>query len=240
MCLPFLAPIGAALGASAANAAAVGTLATLSVAATAASAGVSFAGQAQQASVQKYQYRESQRLAKENLQLQYQQMAVRQREEQIAKAQQVQQIRQEAENAFGSIRTEAGESGIQGNTVNVLLAEFERQQAESLANLQLNYDFRNRQLQIEQLGMQGSAEAAMIRAYPQVSSPSIAAPLVQTGAGVLNAVTMYGDPSRMFGAAGGGRGVGGDATLGTTYGNYEDYLYTSGGYAQSIASRGWY
>jgi len=240
MCLPFLAPIGAALGASAANAAAVGTLATLSVAATAASAGVSFAGQAQQASAQKYQYEESQRLANENLQLQYQQMAVRQREEQIAKAQQVQMIRQEAETAFGSIRTEAGESGIQGNTVNILLAEFERQQAESLANLNMNYDFRNRQLQIEQLGLRGQAEAAMIRAYPQVSSPSIAAPIIQTGAGVLNAVTMYGDPGRMFGAAGGGRGVGGDATLGTTSGNYEDYLYTSSGYAQSIASRGWY
>ena len=117
MCPPLLAPIGAALGASAANAAAVGTLATLSVAATAASAGVSFAGQAQQASVQRYQYRESQRLANENLQLQYQQMAVRQREEQIAKAQQVQQIRQEAENAFGSIRTTPSTSCLPSSSV---------------------------------------------------------------------------------------------------------------------------
>ena len=93
MCPPFLAPIGAALGASEAAAAAAGTMAVLSVAATAASAGVSYAGQKQAADSQKYQYEEAQRLAQENLQLQYQQIGVRQREEQISKAQQVQQIR---------------------------------------------------------------------------------------------------------------------------------------------------
>lgn len=207
MCLPLLAPIGAAIGASAANAAAVGTLATFSLAATAASAGMSFFGQKQAADAQAYQYKEGQRLANENLMLQYQQMAVRQREEQVAKSQQVQQIRAEAENAFATITTEAGEAGIQGNTVNILMGEFERQQGESLANLNLNYDFRNRQLQLEQLGMRGQAEAAMIRSYPTQGQPSIFSPLLQIGAGALNTVNMYGNLDRM-GQTGGSNVIG--------------------------------
>jgi hypothetical protein len=207
MCLPFLAPIGVAIGASAANAAAVGTLAAFSLAATAASAGLSFAGQKQAADAQEYQYKEGQRLANENLMLQYQQMAVRQREEQIAKSQQVQQITAEARNAFSTIATEAGEAGIQGNTVNILMGEFERQQGEALANLNLNYDFRNRQLQLEQLGMRGQAEAAMIRAYPTQGQPSIFSPLLQVGAGALNTVNMYGNLDRM-GQTGGSNVIG--------------------------------
>lgn len=197
MCLPFLAPIGVALGASAAQAAAVGTMATMMLATTAASAGLSFAGQAQQASAQRYQYQEAQRLSNENLQLQYRQMAIRQREEQVAKSQQVQQIRAEAEQAFSTISTEAGESGIQGNTVNILMGEFERQQGEALANLNLNYDFRQRQIQLEQLGFRGRAESAVIQAYPNQTAPSIASPLLQIGGGLLNTVNMYGNPDRM-------------------------------------------
>jgi hypothetical protein len=197
MCLPILAPIGAALGASAAQAAAVGTMATLGLATSAAGAAMSFVGQSQAASAQRYQYSEAQRLANENLQLQYRQMAVRQREEQVSKAQQVQQIRMEAEQAFGSIRAESGESGVYGNTVDILMREFERQQNESLSNLDLNYDFRNRQLQIEQLGMRGRAESAMIQAYPNQTAPSIITPLLQVGGSALNTVNMYGNFSRM-------------------------------------------
>lgn len=235
MCLPLLAPIGAALGASAAAEAAVGTLAVLSLATTAASAGMSFAGQKQAADAQEYQYKEAQRLANENLQLQYQQVAIRQREEQIAKAQQVQGIRAQAEQAFATIRTESGESGIQGNTVNILMAEFERQQGEALSNLNLNYDFRQRQLQIEQLGMRGQAEAAMIRAYPTQSQPSIFSPLLQVGAGALNTVGLYGNFDRMP-AFGGTRGTGMSQStfnrISTRGGTWSDYT-SSGGYAQS-------
>lgn len=197
MCIPFLAPIGVALGASESAAAAAGTMAVLSVAATAASAGVSYAGQKQAADSQKYQYQEGQRLAQENLQLQYQQVGVRQREEQISKAQQVQQIRQEAESAFGSIRTTTGEAGIQGNSVNMLMAEFSRQQNESIANVNLNYDFRSRQLMIEQLGMQGQADGTMIRSYPTTTAPSPLAPALQIGGGVLGAINQYGNVDKM-------------------------------------------
>jgi len=197
MCLPLLAPLGAALGASASSAAAVGTMAALSVAASAAGAGMGFVGQKQAADSQRYQYDQTQRLANENLQIQYQQMAVRAREEQIAKSQQVQEIQSQAEQAFGAIRAEAGEAGIQGNSVNSLMNEFARQQNESLANLDINYDFRSRQLYMEQLGMRGQAESSMIRAYPNQTSPSIATPLLQTGASVLNTVGMYGNFDRM-------------------------------------------
>jgi hypothetical protein len=197
MCLPLLAPIGAALGASAANAAAVGTLASLGLATSAAGAAMSFVGQQQSAQAQRYQYNEAQRLANENLQLQYRQTAIRQREEQMSKAQQVQAIRLEAEQAFGSIRAEAGESGVYGNTVEILMREFERQQNESMSNLDLNYDFRNRQLQIEQLGMRGRAESAMIQAYPNQTAPSIFTPLLQVGGAALNTVNMYGNFERM-------------------------------------------
>jgi len=197
MCPPILIPIGLALGASAEAAAAVGAMAVLTVATSATSAGMAFAGQKQQAQVQRYQYDQTQRLANENLQIQYQQMAVRAREEQIAKSQQVQEIQSQAEQAFGAIRVEAGEAGIQGNSVNSLMGEFARQQNESLANLDINYDFRNRQLYMEQLGMRGQAESSMIRAYPNQTAPSIATPLLQTGASVLNTVNMYGNIERM-------------------------------------------
>jgi hypothetical protein len=172
-------------------------MAVLSVAATAAGAGVSYAGQKQAADSQKYQYEEGQRLAQENLQLQYQQVGVRQREEQISKAQQVQQIRQEAETAFGSIRTTTGEAGIQGNSVNMLMNEFTRQQNESIANVNLNYDFRSRQLMIEQLGMQGQADGTMIRSYPTTTAPSPFTPALQIGGGVLGAMNTYGNVERM-------------------------------------------
>ena len=197
MCPPILIPIGLALGASAEAAAAVGAMAVLTVATSATSAGMAFAGQKQQAQVQRYQYDQTQRLANENLQIQYQQMAVRAREEQIAKSQQVQEIQSQAEQAFGAIRVEAGEAGIQGNSVNSLMGEFARQQNESLANLDINYDFRNRQLYMEQLGMRGQAESSMIRAYPNQTAPSIATPLLQTGASVLNTVNMYGNIEKM-------------------------------------------
>lgn len=197
MCLPFLAPVGAALGASAAAQAAVGTIAVLSIAASAASAGVSYAGARASANAQEEQYKQTQKLAQANLVNQYSSMAIRQREEQIAKAQQVEQLTNEAAKAYGNIQTTAGESGIRGNTVTSLMEEFKRQQGESLSNLQLNYDFRNRQLQIEQLGLQGQTQANIIRSYPTQSQPSILSPIFQTGGAALGAVTMYGSPAGM-------------------------------------------
>ena len=236
MCLPLLAPLGAALGASAQAAAAVGTMAALSVAASAAGAGLAFSGQQQQASAQRYQYDQAQRLANENLQIQYQQMAVRSREEQIAKSQQVQEIQAQAEQAFGSIRTEAGEAGIQGNSVNSLMGEFARQQNESLANLDINYDFRNRQLYMEQLGMRGQAESSMIRAYPNQTAPSIATPLLQTGASVLNTVGMYGNLERMPAFGGGSSSSVGQYS---SIARRDSFVNSLSPYYRNI-NRGWY
>lgn len=197
MCLPFLAPVGIAMGASEATAAAVGTITVLSIAASAASAGVAYAGQKSSADAAAAQFKQSEKLSQANLVNQYSSMAIRQREEQIAKAQQVEQLTNEAAKAYGNIQTTAGESGIQGNTVNSLMEEFKRQQGESLSNLQMNYDFRNRQLQIEQLGLQGQTQSNIIRAYPTQSQPTILSPIFQTGASAMNAVDRYGSPAGM-------------------------------------------
>jgi hypothetical protein len=167
------------------------------LAAAAASASISYVGAKNSAAAQEYQYKQAQRLAQENLQQQYAQMAVRQREEQIAKSQQVEQLSKEAYAAFGNIQTVAGESGVQGNTVNILMEEFRRQQAESIANVNLNYDFRRRQLAIEQLGLRGQAEGAMIRAYPTQGQPSILSPIFQVGGTALSSIGMYGSPTGM-------------------------------------------
>jgi len=208
MCLGFLAPIGIAMGASETAAAAAGTMAVLQVAAAAASAGVSFAGQKASADAQAAQFKQSERLSQANLVNQYQEMAVRQRQEQIAKAQQVEQLTNEASKAYGNIQTTAGESGITGNTVSILMEEFKRQQTESLSNLNLNYDFRQRQLQIEQLGLQGQTQANIIRSYPTQAQPSILSPIFQTGGAALGAVDRYGSPTGMgrywLGNGGGG------------------------------------
>lgn len=195
MCIPIFAGLGAALGASASAAASVGTMAALSIATTAAGAGMTYAGQMQAYQNQADMYSRSEKLNRENTLLQYQQMAQRQREEQIAYAQQGEELVRQSREAFSTILNNAGDAGVYGNSVQALMSEFRRQQNESLGNLTANYQMRQRQFGMENLGIHGQSTGNLYRAYPNMSPPSIAVPIIQTGAGALGVVSQYWNPA---------------------------------------------
>jgi hypothetical protein len=187
MCPPLLAaiPFAASLGSALGTSAAAGGLLIAGTALSGAAAGMSFVGQKQAADAQnkyqKYQYEETQRLAGENLLQQYRQIGLRQQEERAAFAQQIQQIEMEGRQALGQAAVSQGESGIYGNSFEVLLMDFRRQQMESIANAELNYSMRERQMNLESQGYRSQAEAQVIRAMPQYqANPSIISPVLQT------------------------------------------------------------
>jgi hypothetical protein len=183
--IPFAASVGGALGTSAA----AGGLLIAGVAASGAAAGLAYMGAKQQADYnnefQNYQYEQTQRLARENLVNQYKMVGLRQIEERAAMSQQMQVIQSETMQALGEATVRSGESGVYGNSINALMMDFRRQQAESVGNVELNYLMRDRQLQMEQVGLRSQAEANVIRAMPQYTmAPSILSPILQTaGAG---------------------------------------------------------
>lgn len=179
--IPFASSIGTALGTSAA----AGGLLIAGTAMSGAAAGLSYMGQKQatdqQNAFQKYQYEETQRLANANLLQQYRQIGLRQQEERAAFAQQIQQIEMEGRQAMGQAAVQQGQSGIYGNSYDILLMDFRRQQMEAVGNAELNYAMRDRQMNLEAQGFRSQAEAQVIRAMPQYqASPSIISPILQT------------------------------------------------------------
>jgi len=173
------------LGTSLGTTAAAGGLIIAGVAASGAAAGLSYYAQDQQSKssndFQKYQYEQTQRLANENLLLQYKQIGLRQGEERVAMSQQIQQIQREGYSALGEAAVQSADSGVYGNSVDALMSDFRRQQSESTSNAELNYLMRSRQINMEMKGMAGQAEGQVIRSLPQYSAaPSIFSPILQT------------------------------------------------------------
>ena len=201
MCPPLLAaiPFAASMGSALGTSAAAGGLMIASLATSAAAAGMSYAGQKQASDdankYQKFQYEETQRLATNNLMLQYEQIGLRQREEGQAFAQQMQVIQSEGMQALGQAAVKSGESGVYGNSVEALMNDFRRQQTDSVANLELNYAMRGRQIQAQALGFQGQAETTINKSIPQYqAAPSIVTPLLQTAGAGLNTAAMLQGP----------------------------------------------
>jgi hypothetical protein len=192
--IPFAASVGGALGTSAA----AGGLLIAGVAASGAAAGLAYMGAQQQAEYnnefQNFQYEQTQRLARENLVNQYKMVGLRQIEERAAMAQQMQVIQSETMQALGEATVRSGDAGVYGNSINALMMDFRRQQAESVGNASLNYMMRERQLQMEQTGLRSQSEANIIRSMPQYTmEPSILSPILQTaGAGFGLAANLVG------------------------------------------------
>lgn len=192
MCAPLLAaiPLAATLGSALGTSAAAGGLIIAGVAASGAAAAVSFKAQSDAVSsqndYQKYQYEQTQRLANENLLLQYKQIGLRQGEERVAMSQQIQQIQREGYAALGEAAVQSADSGVYGNSVDALMSDFRRQQSESTSNAELNYLMRSRQINMEMKGMAGQAEGQVIRSMPQYAAdPSILSPILQTMGGAF-------------------------------------------------------
>lgn len=202
MCLPLLAPVGFALGAeTAASAAAIGTLAVSSLAITGASAGLNYYGQQQAADSQIDMYNQAQANANSQLRDDYAQAAVRIRQEQEAKAQQIAEIQAQARNALSRGQAAAGESGFTGTNYDILMADFARQQTLAGQSVQMNYEARRDQLLYGQTASRANAYNQMASAYPRIGQPSLLTPFLSFGQDAINTYAMFRapDPGRTAG-----------------------------------------
>lgn len=203
MCLPLLAPVGAALGAEAASAAAVGTLVASSLAITGASAAMNYVGQQQAANAQQDMYNQAQINANASLREDYAQTAMRIREEQQARAQQISEIQAQAQQAFSRGQAAAGESGYTGTNYDILMADFARQQTLASESVQMNYDARRNQLLYGQTAARANAFNQIASAYPRIGQPSLLTPFLSFGQDAINTYAMFRAPNADRTAGGG-------------------------------------
>lgn len=195
MCPPLLAAIPGAveLGLALGTTAAAGGLVIAGTAVAGASSALQFIGQSQAASAQESMWRQTAELTNADLRLKYQQMQLRDMEERQAFAQQSTEISRRTARALGYTQAAAGEGGVYGNTVNMLLQDFGRQQSDSLFALQRNAQMRSQQFGLESLGFQQQGVANINRAAPTTSQPFFLSPILQTaGAGLGYAGSMMG------------------------------------------------
>lgn len=195
MCAPLFAAIPGAIslgGAMGVSSAAAGMMiAGTSIAA--ASAGLQFIGQSQAASAQEAAWKQTAELTNADLRLKYQQMQLRELEERQAFAQQSMEIGRRTARALGYTQAAAGEGGVYGNTVNMLMQDFGRQQSESFFAMQRSAQMRSQQFGLESLGYQQAGVANINRSAPTTSQPFFLSPILQTaGAGLGYAAAFMG------------------------------------------------
>jgi len=184
MCPPLLAAIPAAVGSALGTSAAAGGLVLAGTALAGASAGLQFIGQSQVASAQQSAWNQMAALTNADLNLKYQQMQLRELEERQAFAQQSMDISRRTAKAIGFTQAAAGEGGVYGNSINMLLQDFGRQQSDALFALRQNAQMRSRQFGLEALGLQNQGIANINRSAPDTWQPSFLSPILQTvGAG---------------------------------------------------------
>lgn len=155
MCPPILIPIGTALTAGAATggaAAAVGASALMGVA----SAGLQIQGQRQMAKTQAKAQRNATIAEQQRHLQQMSAMRIQERQEKVAAAQRIQQATTKSREARATARVSAGEAGVAGLSVNALINDLTRQQAEYNFSVtqQLEMSDVNRQLSFQDAGMQ--------------------------------------------------------------------------------------
>jgi hypothetical protein len=193
--------LGTALGTSAA----AGGMIIAGTTLAGASAGLQFLGQSQVASAQESAWKQTAALTNADLKLKYQQMALRELEERQSFSQQSMEIGRRTAKAVGFTQAAAGEGGVYGNSINMLLQDFGRQQADALFALRQNADMRSRQLGLESLSLQNQGIANINRAAPDTWQPSFLSPILQTAGAGFNLAAMNIGPG--FGAASGGGGA---------------------------------
>ena len=135
MCEP-LTTIGLALGASQASAAAVGA-AAVSTTLGVASAGAQMYGQSQQAKTQAKVQKNASAAERERYLREVSSMRIQQGQEEVAAAQRVNESARKAREARATARVSAGEAGVAGLSVDALINDLTREEA--------NYNFATQQ-----------------------------------------------------------------------------------------------
>ena len=150
MCEPV--SIGLALGASQASAAAVG-VAAISTTLGVATAGASLVGQRQQAKTQAKVQKNASAAERQRYLQEVSSMRVQQGQEEVAAAQRVNESARKAREARATARVSAGEAGVAGLSVDALINDLTREEA--------NYNFATQQqLQMNDVGRSMQLENA--------------------------------------------------------------------------------
>jgi hypothetical protein len=194
MCVITSTLIGAGATASAAAATSAAISTAVAVAGTAASIAASVTqAQAQQeaantsAKFQQQQYNSTAAIASENYTRTLAQLSNRDIQETDVASGQVLDNQQQARAAQGSAIVGAGEAGVEGNSVNTLLADFSRIEALNNANIGTNLQWSREQRHEDALSARANALSQISSARPApVHGPNLLASALEIGGTALD------------------------------------------------------
>ena len=194
MCPPILVPIGAALSGSAA--AAAGTAAAASQAmlgftalSTIATTGLTIRGQQQAAKAQAQAQANATEAERQRYLNEVSSMRMQEQQENIAAAQRIQVASKKAEEARATARVSAGEAGVAGISVDALINDLSREEADYRFSVTQQQEFTNvnRELQLRDAGL--SSNLNLLRINRPISQPDYAGAVVRgisTGVGLAS------------------------------------------------------
>ncbi len=116
---------------------------------------------------------------------QYTALQARQEEEQARAVQSIQKSRVEATKALGTLTTQAGESGVGGNSVRALHDEFARTATEYEGAVIRNKAFLDSQFKRDAEGIQLNQQSTINNAYSQIQPPNYLGLILQTAGSAL-------------------------------------------------------
>lgn len=193
MCPPILAPIGAALTGSAVatTSAGVASQAMLGFTAlsTVATTGLTIRGQRQAAKAQAKAQANATKAERQRYLNEVSSMRMREQQENVAAAQRIQVAAQKAEEARATARVSAGEAGVAGLSVDALINDLSREEAQYRFSVTQQQEFTNinRELAFRDAGI--SSNMNMLRINKPIAQPDYAGAIVggiSTGVGLAS------------------------------------------------------
>lgn len=151
-----------------------------------ASAGAQYAGQKQAAKAQRIQQQRASEMERKRYLAEVGSMRLQQRQEEVVKAQKIQDIRKRSMEARSTAITSAGESGVAGLSIDTLINDFSRQEASATFSLDqqttLTNQARDRQLESAGLGFTNN----MLRINKPIEEPNLVGSLLQGASTGMN------------------------------------------------------
>lgn len=252
MCIPFLAPLGFALGATTAtSAAALGTVTAAGLAVGGASMGLNIAGQSAAASAQnKYRqqlgiaqnamYAETVESVNKDISLQIGQIAQRQIETTAATQTELSNVARDARTAAATTRTQQAAAGIEGVSVDLLNRQFEQSVAAQQSIAERSMANYTRQMGVEAQAIYARGQSVINSGYPQPLPPPATVNVgtsimngISTGLSVFGALQSFRYPDGVGSGLGGVGGGGGGTQGNTLFANSPNFL-------EGLGSRNWY
>lgn len=210
MCIPFFAPLGAALGASASAAAATGTVAATSIGLGAASAGASLAAQGQAASqqnayrqrlgiAQNKQYQATVEGVQRDINLQIDQLARRDIEQAASTRLELENISRNVRETAATARARTGAMGAEGRTVDLLHQQFNREIAEFESVAARNIQTFRGRTEVEARAVYARGQSIINNGYPSPLPPvATVSPATSILGGITTGLSVFGTLNSAF------------------------------------------